>query len=326
MSPSISCDTIDHIQTSCPRRCWFPEAGSNYLQRNNLDRLRWYSDRNEGFQWLFRFGELPAHRRHINIQSQSCSGEVRFVILSSLLVRSCSSGWPIGFLVREVLESTCQYDVAVEQLAQSSIIAPCYFTVCGTRESKTQGTLITRQQTSEENRSVDEKTSVELSNQSFGFFLKMDSHWTRSHHSNQYRSLEFGSRERYSTFDRTSTTLEEAVGEDDNSQWTWTMEGRINPMAHLVSIQTDRSTSLTFILFVAACLNLSDAQQYYYLRHIDVSRIWHLSHTASCRRARIQLKEGRSADFFRWSSESASLERSTKVTEDHSIFTECLFV
>ena len=84
------------------------------------------------------------------------------MILSCLLARPRSSGWPIGFLVREVLESTCHYDVAVEHLAQSSIIAPCYFTVCGTSESKTQGTLITRKQTSEEKRSGDEETSVAL--------------------------------------------------------------------------------------------------------------------------------------------------------------------
>jgi hypothetical protein len=65
-----------------------------------------------------------------------------------------SSGWPIGFLVREILESTNSYDLAVEQLAQSSIIAPCYFTICGTSRNETAGTLLTRRQTSEENRSV----------------------------------------------------------------------------------------------------------------------------------------------------------------------------
>ncbi|CAF3459527.1 unnamed protein product [Rotaria socialis] len=63
-----------------------------------------------------------------------------------------SSGWPIGFLVREILESIDTYDLAVEQLAQTPIIAPCYFTICGTSQCKTFGTLITRRQTSEENR------------------------------------------------------------------------------------------------------------------------------------------------------------------------------
>ncbi len=54
--------------------------------------------------------------------------------------------------MREVLESTNNYDVAVEQLAQSSIIAPCYFTICGLSQSQTFGTLLTRRQTTEENR------------------------------------------------------------------------------------------------------------------------------------------------------------------------------
>ncbi|CAF4883853.1 unnamed protein product, partial [Rotaria sp. Silwood1] len=62
------------------------------------------------------------------------------------------SDWPIGFLVHEILESTSNYNIAVEQLAQSPIIAPCYFTICGTSQCKTIETLITRKQTSEENR------------------------------------------------------------------------------------------------------------------------------------------------------------------------------
>ena len=65
---------------------------------------------------------------------------------------SCLSAWPIGFLVREILESTKDYHIAVEQLAQSSIIAPCYLTICGISQSRTIGTLLTRRQTSEENR------------------------------------------------------------------------------------------------------------------------------------------------------------------------------
>lgn len=42
--------------------------------------------------------------------------------------------------------------MAVEQLAQSSIIAPCYFTICGISKSQTIGTLLTRRQASEEKR------------------------------------------------------------------------------------------------------------------------------------------------------------------------------
>ncbi|CAF0935867.1 unnamed protein product, partial [Didymodactylos carnosus] len=67
------------------------------------------------------------------------------------LKTALSSGWPIGFLVREVLESTHSYDLAVEQLSESTIIAPCYFTICGTSQNKTVGTLLTRKQQSEEN-------------------------------------------------------------------------------------------------------------------------------------------------------------------------------
>ncbi|CAF2530501.1 unnamed protein product [Rotaria sp. Silwood2] len=73
--------------------------------------------------------------------------------LTTNLKTALASGWPIGFLVREILESTDKYELAVEQLAQSSIIAPCYFTICGTSQNKTLGTLLTRKQSLEENRS-----------------------------------------------------------------------------------------------------------------------------------------------------------------------------
>ncbi|CAF0844433.1 unnamed protein product [Adineta steineri] len=72
--------------------------------------------------------------------------------LGTNLKTALTAGWPIGFLVREVLESTHTYDIAVEQLAQSSIIAPCYFTICGTSQCRTFGTLLTRKQASEEKR------------------------------------------------------------------------------------------------------------------------------------------------------------------------------
>ncbi|CAF2020874.1 unnamed protein product [Rotaria magnacalcarata] len=72
--------------------------------------------------------------------------------LTTNLKTALASGWPIEFLVREILESIDTYDLAVEQLAQAPIIAPCYFTICGTSQCKTFGTLITRRQTSEENR------------------------------------------------------------------------------------------------------------------------------------------------------------------------------
>ncbi|CAF4345728.1 unnamed protein product [Rotaria sp. Silwood2] len=81
--------------------------------------------------------------------------------LTTNLKTALASGWPIGFLVREILESTDKYELAVEQLAQSSIIAPCYFTICGTSQNKTLGTLLTRKQSLEENRqTVSEHGSI----------------------------------------------------------------------------------------------------------------------------------------------------------------------
>eukprot|EP00026_Physarum_polycephalum_P009777 Phypoly_transcript_09913.p1 GENE.Phypoly_transcript_09913~~Phypoly_transcript_09913.p1 ORF type:complete len:398 (+),score=31.45 Phypoly_transcript_09913:75-1196(+) len=68
------------------------------------------------------------------------------------LKKAITRGWPIGFLLREVFESTKDYDQAVQWLSTSSLIAPCYFTVCGINTSKTIGTLITRKRGSEENR------------------------------------------------------------------------------------------------------------------------------------------------------------------------------
>jgi hypothetical protein len=44
--------------------------------------------------------------------------------------------------VREVLESETAYDRAAAALAQSELIAPVYFTVCGTKPD--EGVLLTR--------------------------------------------------------------------------------------------------------------------------------------------------------------------------------------
>ena len=46
--------------------------------------------------------------------------------------KTLSYAWPIGFLVREVLESVDNYDSAVSALALSKVIAPVYFTIAGT--------------------------------------------------------------------------------------------------------------------------------------------------------------------------------------------------
>jgi len=61
-----------------------------------------------------------------------------------------SSCWPIGFLVRDVFETTSSYNQAISYLANSSLIAPCYVTICGTQPG--QGALITRNRKTELNR------------------------------------------------------------------------------------------------------------------------------------------------------------------------------
>ena len=71
-----------------------------------------------------------------------------------LLITFICSGWPIGFLLREVFESTKDYDTAVQWLASSSLIAPCYFAVCGVTNSDTIGTLLTRRRSKEEQRYI----------------------------------------------------------------------------------------------------------------------------------------------------------------------------
>jgi len=58
--------------------------------------------------------------------------------------------WPVGFLVREILETVKDYKQAVGYLAASDLIAPCYFTIAGA--NKSQGTVLTRRPASEENR------------------------------------------------------------------------------------------------------------------------------------------------------------------------------
>lgn len=57
---------------------------------------------------------------------------------------------PSGFLMRRLLESEPSFDAAVEALANTPVVAPCYISVCGS--SPGQGTLITRNLKGEENR------------------------------------------------------------------------------------------------------------------------------------------------------------------------------
>lgn len=115
------------------------------------------SYRNESSQWLFRICQFSTCWWSFDNKSENGSSRVNQTcyeqaLLYSVFLSVFRRGWPIGFLVREVLESTSDYSIAVEQLAQSSLIAPCYFTICGVKQSQTFGTLLTRRQTSEEKR------------------------------------------------------------------------------------------------------------------------------------------------------------------------------
>eukprot|EP00010_Vexillifera_abyssalis_P001685 CAMPEP_0201553204 /NCGR_PEP_ID=MMETSP0173_2-20130828/19503_1 /ASSEMBLY_ACC=CAM_ASM_000268 /TAXON_ID=218659 /ORGANISM="Vexillifera sp., Strain DIVA3 564/2" /LENGTH=508 /DNA_ID=CAMNT_0047963831 /DNA_START=44 /DNA_END=1566 /DNA_ORIENTATION=+ len=60
----------------------------------------------------------------------------------SNLKKGLGRGWPVSFLVRELLESETSYSRVVTFLANSKIMAPCYLTVCGVR--KGEGVVITR--------------------------------------------------------------------------------------------------------------------------------------------------------------------------------------
>ncbi len=60
-----------------------------------------------------------------------------------------SYSWPVGFLVRETLATANSYSEAVEFLSNSSLIAPCYLTIAGSKPK--EGKLITRNTKGEEN-------------------------------------------------------------------------------------------------------------------------------------------------------------------------------
>jgi len=64
------------------------------------------------------------------------------------ITQSLNEGWPIGFLVRETLESESDFGRAVSILANSKLIAPCYICISGTKN----GVLLTRNTKSDENR------------------------------------------------------------------------------------------------------------------------------------------------------------------------------
>lgn len=77
--------------------------------------------------------------------------------------KAITYSWPIGFLLREVFESESQYTHAVGALALSSVIAPVYFTICGTKPN--EGTLVTRNRDREEQRwTLEERGTIVQTN------------------------------------------------------------------------------------------------------------------------------------------------------------------
>jgi hypothetical protein len=53
--------------------------------------------------------------------------------------------WPIGFLIRHVMDQDLTYDHAVQQFSTTNIMAPCYLVITGAQPN--QGTLLTRKRT-----------------------------------------------------------------------------------------------------------------------------------------------------------------------------------
>lgn len=79
------------------------------------------------------------------------------------LKSTVNGGTPSGFLIRHLLESEPNFDAAVQALATTPLVAPCYFTVCGT--SHGQGALISRSAKEELNRwSLSERGSIVQTN------------------------------------------------------------------------------------------------------------------------------------------------------------------
>jgi hypothetical protein len=64
--------------------------------------------------------------------------------------------WPVSYLVRDIVESSRKFQDVVIRLAESELVAPCYFTVlCGS-----QSCVITRSPTDYRLQKWDEKTQA----------------------------------------------------------------------------------------------------------------------------------------------------------------------
>jgi hypothetical protein len=64
--------------------------------------------------------------------------------------------WPIGYLVRDVLDSDSNYKKAVKKFMAAELISPTYITVCGTR--KNQGMVISRNRSPHDNKNGNTQT------------------------------------------------------------------------------------------------------------------------------------------------------------------------
>jgi hypothetical protein len=81
--------------------------------------------------------------------------------------------WPTSFLLRETMTIASTYEV-VSILTNSSLIAPCYFTICGTK--KGEGVVLSRDRKSSQNPNTIEK---------YGFVVQTNmDHWEKEKNSN----------------------------------------------------------------------------------------------------------------------------------------------
>lgn len=101
----------------------------------------------------------------------SCSLNFRVTRQGSFwtnLKSAMKGAMPSGFLIRQLLETEPSFDGAMEALASTPLIAPCYFSICGAQPG--QGALITRHSSGEEHRLL-------LSEQ--GYFVQTNiDHWS----------------------------------------------------------------------------------------------------------------------------------------------------
>ena len=88
------------------------------------------------------------------MKANAFSSSVNFRVTGDSYVTNLKNAlgycWPVGFLLRAVLEEESNYTTAVRYLANSELISPVYFTCCGLRPN--EGCIVTRNRKNEENR------------------------------------------------------------------------------------------------------------------------------------------------------------------------------